>query len=279
MVPRPAIVALGLVMIAFPRIAAGHPAVGVVIDRQGAVFFTDTQHVWRIAPDGRKSVAVPDVHTHELYIDADGNLFGEHLRYVNERWEHRVWKRSPAGTVTDVIAMRSGFRDDHRDFFFARDARGAMYWLERGTPVSLNRRVGAEAIQTVTKLTVKDPGWLSITPRGAALLSSYGVAWRVTVDGAAMQLPASVSRSRDRYAIMGLTEDGAGNVYVAAYADGVVRRVTPSGQVATVATSPRPWAPTGIAVAPDGTLWVLEAAVTNEQRVRRIDPNGRVQVY
>jgi hypothetical protein len=85
---------------------------------KGVVFFTDTQRVWRIAPDGTKSVVVPDVHTHELYVDADGNLFGEHLRYVNERWEHRVWKRSPDGTVTEVIAMRSGFRDDHRDFFF-----------------------------------------------------------------------------------------------------------------------------------------------------------------
>lgn len=246
---------------------------------KGVVFFTDTQRVWRIAPDGTKSVVVPDVHTHELYVDADGNLFGEHLRYVNERWEHRVWKRSPDGTVTEVIAMRSGFRDDHRDFFFTRDARGAMYWLERGTPVWLNRRVGAGAIQTVAKLTVKDPGWLSIAPSGAALLSSYGVAWRVTADGAATQLSASVSRSRDRYAIMGLTEDSAGNVYVAAYADGAVRRLTPSGQVATVATSPPSWAPTGIAVGRDGTLWVLEAAATNEQRVRRIDPNGRVRVY
>jgi hypothetical protein len=39
-------------------------------------------HVWRIAPDGRKSIAVRDVHSHELAIDATGALVGEDSEFL-----------------------------------------------------------------------------------------------------------------------------------------------------------------------------------------------------
>lgn len=111
------------------------------------------------------------------------------------------------------------------------------------------------------------------------LLSSYGLIWRIAADGTSRPLPDTASGSRDRHAVMGMTEDKSGNVYAAAFADRAVRRITPAGQVTTVTTTPESWGPTGVAVASDGTLWVLEASATNEQRVRRIDPSGRVRVY
>jgi sugar lactone lactonase YvrE len=78
---------------------------------------------------------------------------------------------------------------------------------------------------------------------------------------------------------MGLSTDTSGNLYAAAYGDRAVRRITPSGEVTTVATVPMMWGPTGVAVALDGAIWVLEASVTNAQRVRRVDPSGRVRVF
>lgn len=57
-------------------------------------------------------IAVPNVHSHELALDAAGNLYGEHLWYEGERtdrWSHRIWRRSPDGGVTDVIPAREGF--------------------------------------------------------------------------------------------------------------------------------------------------------------------------
>src|SRR5262245_59205077 len=74
--------------------ALAHPGVGIVINSKGTVFYTDLVQVWRIATDGNRSVAVPNVHTHELYIDAHDNLYGEHLWYEGpstNRWGHRVW--------------------------------------------------------------------------------------------------------------------------------------------------------------------------------------------
>ncbi len=273
---------IGLILLALalaPTAGIAHPAIGIVVDRDGAVFFSDTEHVWRIGPEGTKSIAVRDVHTHELWLDADGNLFGEHLRYVDGRWEHRIWKRGRDGAITDAIGMRGGFREDYSDFFFARDARGAMYWLDGRSPAVVRTRLDGGPVRTMGELAVKDPVWLAATPAGAVLFSSYGVVWRVSGDGKPARLPEAVSRSRDRFAVMGLSEDRSGNIYAAAFEDRAVRRITPSGQVSTVVRTPNGWRPTGVAIAADGAVWVLEASLTNAQRVRRVDPSGRVHVY
>jgi hypothetical protein len=59
--------------------AIAHPGWGIVVDRAGNVFFTDLKQVWRIGTDGTKTVVVPNVHTHELFLDSAGTLHGEHL--------------------------------------------------------------------------------------------------------------------------------------------------------------------------------------------------------
>ena len=43
------------------------------------IYYTDLQRVYRIDANGERSVAVPDVHTHELRLDDPGNLYGEDL--------------------------------------------------------------------------------------------------------------------------------------------------------------------------------------------------------
>jgi hypothetical protein len=275
-----AVVSLHIPVVATP--AAAHPAIGIVIDRTGTVFYSDTRHVWMIRPDGSKAIGVRDVHTHELWLDAEGSLFGEHLWYEGEAtnvWRHRVWKRSRDGRTSEVIAARTGFRDDHRDFFFTRDARGLMYWLERASPATICRRVSGGPVQTIATIPLKDPVWLSVTPDGTALVSDHGIVWRVPPGGTARQLPAGVSASRDRLAVMGLASDATGNIYAAAYQDRAVRRVSAAGEVTTVATTPVMWGPTGVAVSPQGTVWILEASITNAQRVRRVDRDGKVRVF
>ena len=43
-------------LLALPLLA--HPSVSAVIDSGGSVYYSDLEHVWRVAPDGTKSVAV-----------------------------------------------------------------------------------------------------------------------------------------------------------------------------------------------------------------------------
>jgi hypothetical protein len=123
--------------------AEAHPGVGIVMDSRGNVFYTDLSHVWKIAPGGAKSIAVRDVHTHELYIDREGNLYGEHLWYEGDRtkkWGHRVWKLAVDGRLSDVIPAREGFL---QNYSFVRDGRGNMYWAERGAQTVLRKRTPA----------------------------------------------------------------------------------------------------------------------------------------
>lgn len=70
---------------------AAHPAIGIVMDSTGAVFYLDNVHVWRAA----------------------GNLYGEHLWHEGARtgrWGHRVWKPTPGGQVArrDSVAHKAG---------------------------------------------------------------------------------------------------------------------------------------------------------------------------
>lgn len=91
--------------------AYAHPGIGIVVDSLGNVFYTDLKQVWRMSPDGKIEVAVSGVHTHELYLDASDNLYGEHLWYEGDRtgkWGHYVWKRSPKGVVEKVIPATEG---------------------------------------------------------------------------------------------------------------------------------------------------------------------------
>src|SRR5574339_286409 len=110
-----------------------HPGIGILKDSKGTIYYTDLKQVWKISPDGKKSVVVHDVHTHELYIDQQDNLYGEHLWYNGEKldtWGYYVWCLKNTGELVKIIDPTEGFRTDYS---FTRDAAGNMYWVERFT--------------------------------------------------------------------------------------------------------------------------------------------------
>src|SRR5262249_25623195 len=116
-----------LVLLLAGTTAEAHPGVGIVQDSRGNGFFTHLERVWMIRPDGALSVAVPDVHTHELCLDTDDALYGEHLWFDGGGWHHRVWCRKRDGTLVEVLSAHGGFLTDYS---FVRDRAGNMYWAE-----------------------------------------------------------------------------------------------------------------------------------------------------
>lgn len=275
---------LVILLTAGPLLA--HPGVGIVRDAKGNIFYTDLKQVWRLAPDGTRSLAVPQVHTHELCLDAAGNLYGEHLWYEGERtdrWGHRVWRLGTDGSLGDVIHAREGFL---KDYSFVRDGAGHHYVAQRGATTTIQKRLPDGRLAPHCAGPFADLRWMAATAAGVLFVVDASDLKRVEPDGTVRTLAAGLQPRRagnlwryDRHALMGLWTDGPGNVYVAATADREVRRVDPRGRVTVAATSPFPWSPSGGLVAPDGALWLLECSTFNAVRVRRIGTDGRERVF
>lgn len=245
-------------LLSFALSTAAHPSVGIVVTATGDVFYSDLERVWRVAPDGRKTIAVPDVHAHELALDGSAVL-GEDSDWLGgDRYRHRIWKRTPDGRITDVVPWTESLR---RPFGLVRDGTGAMYridcTLERRCTIW--KRAGGRVSALVSSGLLN---WMIGTPAGELYYIDGPELRRVTRAGRIERV------ARIGEMLFGLALDRAGNVYVAAHQDRAVVRVSPNGAKTVVARSTAPWAPSGIAFSPSGEMWLLEWAGTRA-RVRR----------
>src|SRR5262249_36592889 len=139
--------------------ANAHPAVSVVFDSKGNLYYSDLKQVWRVAPGGAQSVVVPGVHTHELYVDAQDNLYGENLWYAAPKWMHEFWRRSPDGRIEKFVPAHETFKGEI-DPSMVRDRAGNHYWADRDHgAVMKNRDVFARG-------PFRDIRFMTATPEG-----------------------------------------------------------------------------------------------------------------
>ncbi|MCK6616904.1 MAG: hypothetical protein L6Q51_04595 [Cyclobacteriaceae bacterium] len=267
--------------------AWAHPGVGIVMDSKGNVFYTDLKHVWKIDIQGKKSVVIKNVHTHELYMDESDNLYGEHLWYNGERldtWGHYVWKYSADGRFEKIIPDTEGFLTNYS---FVRDHHGNMYWANRDKDCQHIVKHDRNGITTFfDKACFENIRWMTASPTGNVyLVDKYDLKminrWG-QVTTLTKQLPErrfTQALVNDPHLVMGLSTDRIDNVYVAIYGAGKVKKVTPGGKVFTVAETEMLWSPTGVLSAPNGDLWILECSPANAVRVERITSDGRRIIY
>ena len=258
---------------------AAHPSVSVVMDSRGNVYYSDLKQVWRVAPGGAKSVVVPNVHTHELYVDPQDNLYGEHLWYEGDatrKWGHSFWRRSPDGRVETVVAAHEAFKNED-DPSFVRDRAGNQYWADRPHNAIMKRAPAGRAM-ALARGTFHDIRWMTVTPDGVVYFVDTLDLLRVAPDGTLSVLARGVS-TKDlidpggaHHQVMGLWTDRAGNVWAADAKNRVVKRITPDGKVTAITSSPLGWTVTGGMFAPNGELWLLEWGTVNwsAARARRI---------
>lgn len=272
--------------VAFCTTLVAHPGVGVVVDSRGNIFYTDLKHVWKVDPQGNKSIAVPNVHTHELYLDAEGNLFGEHLWYEGDRtgkWGHRVWRLSASGELKDAIPATEGFLTRYS---FVRDAAGNMYRAGPAdcAPVEISKRVAVCRIApngVVTRIAgpagLADIRWMAASADGTVYWIDSANLWRVApgsrpsiVARLGSQVSLFARLTGDRHALMGLWPDRNGDVYVAATGAGRILRITPAGAVSVFYRSSGTYSPTGVTATANEVV-VLESAARSAriQRLRR----------
>lgn len=268
--------------------AVAHPGVGIVMDSKGNVFYTDLKQVWRIDTHGGKSIVVRNVHTHELYLDEQDNLYGEHLWYNGERlntWGHYVWRYSAEGVFEKIIPDTEGFLTNYS---FVRDHHGSMYWADRQTHCQhVVKKDPNHAITKIDNPCFGNIRWMTSTLSGTVYLIDLYDLKKVDRSGQVTTVASQLQENRfpqmlttpDPHYVMGLSVDINENVYVAVYGARKVKKVTPAGRVFTVAQTSMSWSPTGVFSAPNGDLWILECSPTNAVRVERITKEGRRIIY
>ena len=258
------------------------------MDSEGNVFYTDLVHVWKIATDGTHTIAVRDVHTHELYLDAEDNLYGEHTWYEGEatdKWGHYIWSLRKNGDLIRTKEATEGFPEDNT---LRRDYEGNTYWSEKVEEHDvLNINLANGEKRQLTSHQFGDIRWLFVGPcsKDIFVVDHLSIK-KVNMEGEVVTLADNLkekgsvfSRVNDRHYLFGLWFDGDDNVYVAAYGASKVIKISPTGERETVYESNFGWSPCGGLIAEDGTRWIMEFSSRNRTRVVRISPNGEQEFF
>jgi len=233
-----------------------------------------------------------------MVADASGNI------YVCDHYNHRIRKITPAGVVSTFVGSGTAAHVNgtgegasiNTPNGIARDAAGNFYFSDRGNFVvrkisaagvvsSLAGGVGIRAYAEGTgtsarfnalsgmvvdasgNIYVSDEGNLrirKITPSGV-VTTFAGSGSQGTVNG--------TGTAASFNGMKGLAIDASGNIYVAEYVIGNIRKITPAGVVTTFATGFTN--PMGVTVDGSGNVYVSDASNV----VRKITPAGAVSIY
>jgi sugar lactone lactonase YvrE len=237
---------------------SAHPGSGIVVDKQGQVFFTDTgQGVWKIDGQG-KLTHLPASLFHWMTIDEAG-YFAESQKNFGE-WFERVTPQSSK----PALIMSS-------DFPLVINRDGNLYYADtRPRSARIVRRTpdGKESVLAADE-AFKGIAGMAAGPDGSLYITDANAVRKITTDGKVLQFAGHelIGIGQDRAInpppeaeasyCRGLAVDSQGVVYVAATGSRRVLKITPRGDVSTLLQAPSPWSPTGVAVS-GGELYVLE---------------------
>jgi len=250
-----------------------HPGIGIVCDSRDNIFYSDLANVYKIS-NGRTSIAVANVHTHELYLDENDILYGEHVSYQpgTEKFYHYLWRLTPDGDLDTVVDLSQAYIK--HDFSLARDRQGNEYYLRLKDTQRLYKRDVSGRENVFATGNFAGIKWLHPQHDGSLLLVSDNNVLRITATGSTVVLARNIGNSKPSFAfcednitIWGAWEDHNRNVYVAVFSDQAIKQITPKGEVSVRYTSTGKWSPTHGVFDKKGKLWVLECSDKNEIRV------------
>ena len=300
------VVAAAIVLFLVPAITA-HPATGIVVDRQGQVFFSDLETIWKLSRDGKLSVfraGVSGRHVHELAIDSEDNLFGADISYepATKKWISDVWKMTPEGRLSYLFAPTT---DPPPGISIWRDQNGNMFSIDQNnhtkTQTLLLMRTADGKVTTfaggayghadgkAAAARFSSVGGMAFGLDGNLYLTDGTSVRKVTMDGVVSTVATSLDfrTAEDRptlfggsYGILaGLTVDSPGNVYVADAGNRRLLRVANDGKVTVVYRADPPYFPNGVFATRTGDLYVIEVGFTvpskwSGPRVRKLSIDG-----
>jgi serine/threonine-protein kinase len=258
---------------------------GVAVDISGNVYVADTgnNRIRKITPignvttlagsggrgyaDGQGTAAIFHSPFGDLAVDGSGNV------YVADTNNNRIRKITPSGDVTTLAGSgRNSFNGD------TAVIEGSSYADGQGTAASFASPSGV-AVDGGGNVYVADTGnhrIRKITPGGnVTTLAGSGSIGHFDGQGSEASF----------YEPTGVAVDESRNVYVADKGNARIRKITPSGNVTTLAGSgSRGYGegqgtaasfayPYGVAVDGVGNVYVAD---NGNQRIRKITPSGNV---
>lgn len=255
-----------------------HPGPGIVRDSKGNIYYTDLVQVWKIAPNGSKTIAVSNVHTHLLYIDSRDVIYGEHLWYNGERantWGCYEWRLHPNGKLDTIFGPAPAFQNEYS---LDRDALGNQYYIQH-QPVKKFFRINKEgSLKKIGEGKFKSIGYMLVAPEGNIYFTAENNLYRLDTSGHFHTLAQNIGSANLSHpgkftnpTIVGLWTDRHKNIYVSDYSGQKVKRVNPQGKVDIIAYSQSPWSPCGGLIDDQDNLWLLENDITNRVQVRKVN--------
>ena len=247
-----------LICTLFATKSFGHPGSGIVIDKYGNVYFTDTgKGVWKIDTKGNLSY-IPASRFHWMTIDTAGYFatapksFGNYFERVTDE------RAKPA------LIMCSDFPlviNNDGNIYYADTRRSSTRIVQRSLLGKETVVAKDKIFEFVSGITSGEDGSLYITEGSNPNSNTIR---KITRDGkvsivstfvgkTGTDLPFETTPSYCR----GLTLDSAGNIYVAVTGSRSLIKINPQNKVETILQDQGPWTPTGVAVF-KGEVYVLE---------------------
>ena len=237
---------------------SAHPGSGVVVDKQGNIYFTDTgKGVWKIDTQG-KLTFLPASKFHWMTIDATGSFAGSQKSF-GEYFE-RVTSKSDK---PDLI-MCSDFPlvvNKDGNIYYAYTRPGSAKIIKR-TPGGKESVFAANKIfEFINGITAGADGSIYFTESSNANANTIR---KITMDGTLSIIATFVGKHGKDLPLetvssycRGLVVDSTGTIYVAATGSRGVLKITPQGKITTILQATSPWTPTGVAIF-HGEVYVLE---------------------
>jgi hypothetical protein len=254
--------------------ARSHPGPGIVKDSRGNIYYTDLQQVWKIEPGQKPRVILRNIHTHELCLDAQDNLYGEHSWYNGEHlntWGHFAWKLQTTGRLDTVVGPEAGFLSGYS---FVRDASGSMYWTTRFDSITrFHKRLPDGKVTTIAEGRYGHVKWMHAMPDGSLFFTHEKYLFRIVPGHQPTLFAGGLYGECDpkkHHSLFGIWSDRHRNLYVADHTAKTVKKITPAGKVTTFLRTTAPWSPVSGVFDDKGNLWLMEYSVSNEVRVRRM---------
>ena len=270
--------------------APAHPGSGIVVDREGRVYFQDSlgRAIWKIDAQGRLSKFSDKRGGHWMALDIEGSLAQSDVNPVERITPPGV---KPALIVADGGAPIAVCRDGNLYYGLRMlDGGRVAGGITRITPDGRRTLFAADASKTFDELGITG---LAPGPDGSLYVACPSAVVKVTMDGKATTIvrPVAVTDCDEDLPndnpspyLRGLAVDARGVVYAAATGCQRVVKISPDGKVESVLKAERPWSPTGVAVHGED-VFVLEYTDANggpgdgwQPRVRKLGRDGKVTV-